>query len=219
MAKNGAQTKNSILDAAHQLVLGYGLAGTSIDMVLEKAGITKGAFFYHFKSKAELAKALVERYASQDAAHLDTQLDRAEKLSRDPLEQVLILVGLFIEEAEQISEPGAGCLYASYVYEFEGLDTEIRALSAHALLRWRDKLGRKFEEVMALYPPRLPVKAQALADALVSVFEGSFIMIRVLQEPQQMKHQLTHYRNYIELLFRPTLREIAGNPDGFSRGI
>lgn len=202
MTKAGAKTKERILDAAHALVMGHGLAGTSIDMVLAKAEITKGAFFYHYKSKVDLARALVERYVIQDAAHLDRQLERAEKLSRDPLEQVLIMVGLFLEEAEQISEPGGGCLIASYMYQFEDLDGDIRQISADAILYWRNKLGNKFKEVINLYSPRFNVKAEELSDELVTIFEGSFVMMRVLQEPQQLKQQLLHYRNYLELLFR-----------------
>jgi TetR/AcrR family transcriptional regulator, transcriptional repressor for nem operon len=170
-------------------------------MVLEKAEITKGAFFYHFKSKSDLARALVERYANQDAAHLEENLKRAEKLSRDPLQQVLILIGLFQEEVEQLTEPGGGCLIASYTYQFEELDADIREISAQAVLLWRQRLGAKFEEVIAKYPPRLVVRAQDLADGVVSTFEGAFVMMRVLREPTQLSMQLAHYRNYIELLF------------------
>lgn len=207
MPRNGTKTKTKILDAAHALVMGHGLSGTSIDMVLEKAEITKGAFFYHFKTKADLARVLVERYAEQDAAHLETQLGRAEKLSRDPLQQVLIFIGLLQEEVEQVSEPGGGCLIASFIYQFEELDPEIHQISAEALLHWRRRLGDKFAEIIHQYPPRLPVEPQDLADNLVSAFEGAFVMMRVLQEPTQLSQQLAHYRNYIELLFLADLPE------------
>lgn len=201
MPRSGAVTKIRILDATHALVMGHGLAGTSIDMVLEKAGITKGAFFYHFKSKADLARALVERYATQDAAHLEKNLERAEKLSRDPLQQVLIFISLFQEEVENLTDLSAGCLIASYIYQFEELDTDIHTISAQAILYWRERLGAKFAEVVAKYPPRLTVRAQDLADGMVSAFEGAFVMMRVLREPSQVSQQLAHYRNYIELLF------------------
>ena len=201
MPRSGAKTKERILDAAHALVMGHGLAGTSIDMVLQQAEITKGAFFYHFKTKAELAQALVLRYAEQDAAHLEAQLTRAEKLSRDPLQQVLIFLGLLHEEVGQFTDPGAGCLIASYIYQFEDLDPEIRTISAQSFLLWRQRLGEKFAAVIAKFPPRLPVQPQELADGIVSTFEGAFVMMRVLQEPQQIGQQLAHYRNYIELLF------------------
>jgi TetR/AcrR family transcriptional repressor of nem operon len=184
--------------------MGHGLAGTTIDMVLEKAAVTKGAFFYHFKSKAELARALVERYAANDASHLQSQLTRAEKLSRDPLQQVLIFLGLLQEEVEQLTDPAGGCLIASYIYQFEDLDADIRSISASSFLAWRERLGAKFAAAIAQYPPKLPVQPEALADAIVSTFEGAFVMMRVLQDPSQLSRQLAHYRNYIELLFGVT---------------
>lgn len=201
MPRSGAKTKARILDVAHELVMGHGLAGTSIDMVLQQAEITKGAFFYHFKSKADLARALVQRYAEQDAAHLEEQLTRAEKLSRDPLQQILIFLGLLQEEVEQLADPGGGCLIASYMYQFKSLDPEIRTISTQSFLLWRQRLGEKFAAIITKYPPRLPVQPEELADGIVSTFEGAFVMMRVLQEPQQIGQQLAHYRNYVELLF------------------
>lgn len=209
MPRNGKVTRTRILDAAEALIMGHGLAGTSIDRVLEKAGVTKGAFFYHFKSKSALARALVERYADKEDALIDELLKRAEKLSRDPLQQVLIFIGLFEEIADQLIEPSAGCLIASYIYQFEELDQDICEIVAQAILGWRERVGGKFQEVIGKYPPRLPVAAQELADSFVSAFEGGFVMVRVLREPKQLSQQLTHYRNYIELLFASAQKDYS----------
>lgn len=127
----------------------------------------------------------------------------AEKLSRDPSQQILIFIGLFQEEVEQFSELSAGCLIASYTYQFEDLDADIQDISAQAMLQWRSRLGAKFAEVMAKYPPRIAVRAEELADSMVSTFEGAFVMMRVLREPTQLSQQLSHFRNYVELLFLP----------------
>ncbi len=204
MLTNGGATKTRILDAAEALIMGHGLASTSIDMVIEKAAITKGAFFYHFKSKSALARALVERYADQEETLLDERLKCVERLSLDPLQQVLILIGMFLEQTDQLVEPGGGCLIASYVYQCDELDEEIRKISAQSILGWRQHLGNKFREVLAEYPPRFPVTAEHLADGFASTLEGGFVMVRVLREPKQLSQQLVHYRNYIELLFSPT---------------
>jgi TetR/AcrR family transcriptional regulator, transcriptional repressor for nem operon len=201
MSKNGEATKTRILDAAHALIMGHSLAGTSIDMVLAKAEITKGAFFYHLKSKAALARALLERYVAQDTAHFEENLQRAEKLSRDPLQQISIFIGLFQAEVAQFSELSAGCLLASYTYQLEELDADIQAILTQAMLHWRSRLGAKFAETMAKYPPRIPVKAEDLADSMVATMEGAFVMMHVLREPTQLSLQLSHFRNYVELLF------------------
>ncbi|YAF97536.1 MAG: TetR/AcrR family transcriptional regulator [Nodularia sp. CChRGM 3473] len=208
MPRNGEATKTRILDAAEVLIMGHGLAGTSIDMVLEKADITKGAFFYHFKTKSDLARSLVKRYADHEETLLDEGLKRAERLSRDPLQQILIFIGLFQEIADQLVEsPGAGCLIASYTYQFEELNPEIREITYQAILLWRKRLGDKFAEVIANYQPRFPVNAEELADNFVSAFEGGFVLVRVLREPKQLSQQLAHYRNYIELLFSPNFSQ------------
>ncbi|MCG8100497.1 MAG: TetR/AcrR family transcriptional regulator, partial [Candidatus Thiodiazotropha taylori] len=66
MPRDGTITRNKIMDVAQQMVLNVGLTGTSVDKVIDEAGVTKGTFFYHFKTKHDLAAALIERYADQD---------------------------------------------------------------------------------------------------------------------------------------------------------
>ena len=96
------------------MVLNVGLSGTSIEKVIDQAGVTKGTFFYHFKTKHDLSAALIERcYADDDEKHYFEAMAKAEQLARDPLQQLLIFVGLFIEKTEKLEEPFPGCLYAS----------------------------------------------------------------------------------------------------------
>src|SRR5688572_2132294 len=111
------RTRERILDAAQALILDHGFGATTVDAVVRRAGITKGAFFHHFAAKSELGQALVERYAAMDRAHLEENLTRAEKLASDPLQQMLVFIGLYEEEFEALEEPFPGCLFASYIYE------------------------------------------------------------------------------------------------------
>ncbi len=198
-------TREKILDAAQALILNNGFAGTSIDMVLEKTSLTKGAFFYHFKSKTDLAHALIERYAQRDLRLMTESFARAERLSRDPLQQVLILVGLFSEMFEDLTEPYM-CLFASYVYENELMTDDIRAITANTMLAWRHALSAKLREAAEKYPPRLDVDTDSLADLFNTVLEGAFVMSKTLNDPGLIARQLAHYRNYLELLFSANSR-------------
>jgi len=197
----GAKTQIKIMDTAERLILERGFAATSIDQIIDEVGITKGAFFYHFKTKADLARALVERYAAADAKLLDDNLARAEKLAADPLQQVLILVGLFLEMAEGLEEPNPGCLFASYCYESGLFDEEIHRITASAILRWREILAARLRAAAEKHPPRAPVDTEGLADLLTVVFEGAFILSRALKEPGIFAEQLRQYRTYLQLLF------------------
>lgn len=201
MARGGNGTRERILDAAQELIFDAGYAGTSLDMVISRLGLTKGAFFYHFKSKRDLAEALLRRFAEQDRQQLDYVLGRAEALSRDPAQQLLIIVGLFIEVFDGLPEPYPGCLFASYTYELQQFDEDTRGLIREAFLLWRDALREKIEAAAAAHPPRMEVDAGSLADALTVVLEGAFVMSKAMGEPQLVAAQLRHYRNYLELLF------------------
>jgi TetR/AcrR family transcriptional repressor of nem operon len=203
MRKDGAATREKILNAAQGLILDRGYVGMTVDHVLDKVGITKGAFFHHFKTKDDLARALLTRYAEHDERIYRETRERAEKLSDDPLQQVLLFVGLFQEMFDALTEPYPGCLFASYVYELQQFDEDTRALIGSSFTKWRELLKEKFEAVARKYPPRLEVDAASLADAFTVVLEGAFITSKAVNDPKVVSEQLRHFRNYVELLFRP----------------
>ncbi|HEY7658734.1 MAG TPA: TetR/AcrR family transcriptional regulator [Burkholderiales bacterium] len=203
MRKDGAATREKILNAAQGLILDRGYVGMTVDHVLDKVGITKGAFFHHFKTKDDLARALLTRYAEHDERIYRETRERAEKLSDDPLQQVLLFVGLFQEMFDALTEPYPGCLFASYVYELQQFDEDTRALIGSSFTKWRELLKEKFEAVARKYPPRLEVDAASLADAFTVVLEGAFITSKAINDPKVVSEQLRHFRNYVELLFRP----------------
>jgi len=201
MPKDGTLTREKILDAAQRLILDRGYAGMTVDNVLEKVGITKGAFFYHFKSKDDLARSLIQRFADKDARVYGDVRARAEKLSGDPLQQMLIFIGLFEEMFEGLTEPYPGCLFASYIYEMQQFDDGTRALIADSFSKWRKLLKQKFDAIAKQYPPKSKIDTASLADAFTVVLEGAFITGKALNEPSVIAQQLRHFKNYVYLLF------------------
>lgn len=205
MAGRGEATRERILDATQALILEHGFSATSIDRVLEKTGMTKGAFFYHFKNKEALTRAIVERYARFEEAQVATVLERAESMTRDPLQQLLVAIGLLIEATEDaFGNPDAGnpgCLYGSYAYELEAVDSGGRDALRHTVLKWREMLRAKLDAIAQRYPPRVEVNLDALADNLLVAFEGGLILGRLLGDRYQTLEQLKLYRSHLELVF------------------
>ena len=87
MASKGEDTRKRILDSAQAMILDHGYAGVSVDQLISSLGLTKGAFFHHFKSKRELARTLIQRYSDEGVQLFSDNLARARKLSDDPLQQ------------------------------------------------------------------------------------------------------------------------------------
>lgn len=202
MASKGEQTRERILDAAQSMILDRGYAGVSVDQLIHGLGLTKGAFFHHFKSKGDLARTLIQRYADEGVTLFEQNLARARKLSDDPLQQLLILIGLYEELFEDLTEPYPGCLLASYVYELQQFDADIKPIINREFLLTRRELTALIERIAEKYPPRTKVDAAALADTFMSTFEGAFILSKSLGEPEITVQQLRLYKTFVEVLFR-----------------
>lgn len=199
---SGVATREKLLDAAESMINRQGYAATSIDRILEKVGMTKGTFFYHFKTKAELARALIDRFAASDRQVLHANMKRAEKLDEDPLQQLLIFVGLLIEVAEGLDEsPQPGCLFATYCFESGLFEEETHAVIRNAMLEWRRVVSDKIRAACEKHPPRSDVDVDGLADMITVLFEGSFVMSRTFEGPGVFAAQLRHYRDYLRLVF------------------
>ena len=68
----GERTRERILDVAYQAIVEKGFAATSIEELVEAAGITKSGFFYHFRDKNDMARQLFDRFLAEDEAIIDT---------------------------------------------------------------------------------------------------------------------------------------------------
>ena len=201
MPKDGSSTREKILEVAQRLIFQRGYAGVSIDSIIEQVGITKGAFFYHFKTKNDLAQALIVRFQEIDQALFEDFTARAEKLSRDPLQQLLIYIGLFEEKFDEMTELYPGCLFASYVYELQQFDAWTQEFIKASFLKWREELLSRLQTIAKQYPPKIEVDLAALADTFTSTLEGGFIIAKGVGDPKAIPQQLQQFKNYIELLF------------------
>lgn len=54
-------TRESILDGAEEIFLENGVAQTSLEEIANHAGVTRGAIYWHFKNKADVFSAMLER--------------------------------------------------------------------------------------------------------------------------------------------------------------
>lgn len=78
--------RSEILECAVQLFIERGYDATSINQIIGRAGISKGAFYHHFQSKEDLIEALAARYAEDAAANArpileDETLDSFSRLT------------------------------------------------------------------------------------------------------------------------------------------
>jgi TetR/AcrR family transcriptional repressor of nem operon len=200
MARDGIKTRGRILDSAQALILEQGLAATSIDEIIARADTSKGAFFHHFRSKNDLARAIVERYAEADVAFLDEFMEQAEAASDDPARQVIAFLRSFEDAADDLVAQQPSCLYVSYIFERQLFDDGTNDVIVDALNAYRNRLAEKIAAAAEQRPLTVPVDADALADHVTVTFEGAFVLARARGDAEIMRSQLALARTTTALL-------------------
>lgn len=211
MPSDGRKTRDRIILKSRELILKNGYSATSIDNIIALTGVTKGAFFYHFKSKLDLAKAVLLDFAHEDMSHLEDALQKSKKNSKDPLERVILFIDEFINMMSRATDPMPGCLYASYTYEASQFNAEINSILLDTILRWRSSLEELFEDVLKEYSLVKNINIKALSDLPVVIFEGAFVIEKASNQPQHTTEQLKLLRTFIELLFHKEWRSSSSS--------
>jgi TetR/AcrR family transcriptional repressor of nem operon len=192
------------MELAETAIISKGFAATSIDELVAGAGITKSGFFYHFKDKSELARALLLRHIERDEEILDSLFGRARELHDDPLHSYLIGLKMFAELLSDLPETYPGCLVASICYQDQLFNREIRELNARGLLGWRRRFREHLDEIAERHPPRLPVDLDALADMVSALVEGGIVLSKALKDPKVLAAQIMLYRTFVRSVFAGT---------------
>lgn len=195
--------RERLMDLAETAVLEKGFAATSIEELIAAAGITKSGFFYHFKSKGELARAILERYLERDAEILNDLFRRADELNDDPLHGFLVGLKMFAEMMANLPGVHPGCLTASFCYQERLFDREIQDLNRTGVLRWRRRFRERLELIKERYPPRVEVDLDALADMAAAIVDGGITLSKNLKDPALLPQQVLLYRQFIRAVFLP----------------
>lgn len=93
MATRSGTTKTRMYEAALALIAEKGFSGTTVDEIVERAGVAKGTVYYHFAGKAELVEALI----ADRLAPLEERFRAAVDAATDPRAALEALVRAELE--------------------------------------------------------------------------------------------------------------------------
>lgn len=199
--KANPQTRDNLMEAAFGLVRRQGLSATSVDEICAAAGVSKGAFFHHFRSKEELAAAAANHWSAVTEAFFETApyhdapdplarvlgyIDFRREMMSGEIAEFTCFVGTMAQEAWASSPPVAAATWDSMRRHSERLVPDIDAAMAGYGLSGSEAGGWS---------------AQSLAMHIVAVTQGAFILAKASGDAGPARESLDHLRRYVALLF------------------
>lgn len=155
------QTRESLLRAALEVFDRRGVARASLAEIAHEAGVTRGALYWHFKSREELFDALFQHLFHEFGQRLDEDIRSASPDMLGNLRQALLGDFRRLECDETI------CKFLRVVHlkcEHTSANAAIITLMQHYKLMWRERMQAALTLCVhqGALPPELDVEAAAL---------------------------------------------------------
>lgn len=118
--EEAAVTRASLLKAALAVFSAKGFAAATLDDVAKSAKVTRGAIYWHFKSKADLYNTLIQEFSARGAAVVQQAITEGGTL-------IEILRRVFIRQCSLIEENKEARAVMELALFKTGLDPELKA--------------------------------------------------------------------------------------------
>lgn len=188
-------TRQQLLGAAFEEIHRNGFRAASLEAILEKTGVTKGALYHHFGSKQELGYAVVDEIIRpfveenwQPVAGatnvIDTAVALCKRLTRERTERGLQF----------------GCPFNNLINEMSPVDEGFRERLNTILKNWRAGVVKALKNGQAVGQVRQDVNPADAAAFLISSIEGSVGMGKATQSREFLEASFRGLVDYLEHL-------------------
>lgn len=181
------ESRERLLAAAKSLVLTHGYAGTGVDAICRKAGLTKGSFYHFFASKDELGLATLEWSLIKGGEIVQNGPYQKLPPSR---ERALGFMKHMENSAAELWS--GGCILSSFALELAETNDVMQA----TVSRMFDQVATTFASELA----PLTDKPKELAEQYLAHLEGAIILAKAYRDPTRIRKSLRSFHSRFDSL-------------------
>ncbi|HEX7337347.1 MAG TPA: TetR/AcrR family transcriptional regulator [Gemmatimonadales bacterium] len=196
--RSPAATRDKLLRAAFEEIYRRGFQAASLDTILEKAGVTKGALYHHFPDKAALGHAVVDEVVNGFLLQR-WGIGSLARVERDPLSALQQI--LRRRSAELTArEVELGCPLNNLAQEMSPLDERFRRRVSATFGTWTNAFAAAMQKGQAEGTVRRDLDAPKVAGFIVAAIEGSFGLAKSAKSPSLLRANLEVLSTFLETL-------------------
>ncbi len=188
------KTRSEILRAAYGEVYRRGFRATSVDDILARTGVTKGAFFHHFPSKNDVG------YALADEVLREMTLDRWIRplaAYRNPVKGMERRFRALMQETPD-EDLAFGCPLNNLTQEMSPIDPVFRDKLRAILWMWIGATEGQLRRAQADGFVKPGVDVRAAAEFVVMAEEGSAALVKNLTDRRVYRSLYGGFRMFLE---------------------
>src|SRR5277367_4548800 len=195
------RTRERLLQAASREIYRSGFQSASLGTILASTGVTKGALYYHFKSKEALGYAVVEEIIAPD---VHGKWVRPLQGVKDPIDA---LIGAVRRIPVRLEDVRGGCQLNNLAQEMSPLDAGFRKRLATIFDAWRQAAASALREGQRHGSVHGDVEPSEASGLLIAMVEGYGSLAKNSQDPRVMKAGIRNIVDWLRSLRAPGNRK------------
>jgi TetR/AcrR family transcriptional regulator, transcriptional repressor for nem operon len=197
------RTRGRLLKAAFKEMHRSGFRSADLDAILAKAGVTKGALYYHFDNKEALGYAVVDEVI---ASKVHQKWVQPLQNAKNPIDG---LIRIFQSESLKREDVQRGCYLLNLSQEMSGLDEGFRRRTARVYKDWHDGMAEALGEGQKRRVVRSDINANETATFLLAAWEGYAVLAKNAQDARMLRSGQKILIRHLESLRRARRRARA----------
>jgi TetR/AcrR family transcriptional repressor of nem operon len=201
------RTRGRLLNAAFKEMHRSGFRSADLDSILAKAGVTKGALYYHFDDKEALGYAVVDEVCTSITRE---KWVRPLQNAKNPIDTLVSIVQSISLKPEDLQR---GCPLNNLSQEMSPLDAGFRKRTAKVFREWQNAIAVALRGGQKRGVVRSDVNANETATFLIAAYEGYISLTKNSQDARMLQSGKRHVIRHLE-----SLRPARGRARAAGRG-
>lgn len=193
-SRDPERTRSHILETAFQEIYRHGFQGISIDKIVDKTDVTKGAFFHYFSTKNALGYAIVDEFLREMI--LDRWI-RPLAAYRNPVQGILKRFKRLIDEWTN-ETLALGCPLNNLTQEMSAIDPVFSEKLQAVMTMWIEETDKYLKKAQQDGYLKQAVNTRQLAEFIVTTQEGAFGMAKTMRDKKMSMSLYNSLKDYLE---------------------
>ncbi|MDJ0806469.1 MAG: TetR/AcrR family transcriptional regulator [Gammaproteobacteria bacterium] len=191
------KTRRELLQAAYTEMHLQGFQAASLNAILNKAGVTKGALYHYFRSKKELGYAVLDEWIQPYL--MTTWIEPLINGTLPPLERLKSTISQG-SEALGDKEIQLGCPLNNLAQEMSPIDEGFRQRTDALYQAWLESISNTLKEGQTLGNIRQDIDPRDTALFILAALEGCMSIAKNAQSREALVHCGKGVLNYLDSL-------------------
>ncbi|WP_139959481.1 TetR/AcrR family transcriptional regulator [Flavicella sediminum] len=194
--KKALSTRQNILEKAFDIIYTKSYQTTSIDEIIATTKVTKGAFYYHFKTKDEMGIAIINEIVkpTMEEAYIAPLRNVA-----NPIEQIYAMITSLLLETPYL-KPAYGCPAGNLIQEMSPWHTEFSKALNELVLEWKTAIENCLQKEIENGTIAKTTNPKQVAQFVISSYWGTRNLAKIATSTNCYRDYLNELKRYLNNL-------------------